>query len=631
MSRGPLDTADGVSASRLDEPASDQESAGAAPRRRVTPFAATWGLVRRHQWATEVVAVVVLSSAMVASVFRWDIDRLRAVLGYGDLLAAYSMTSMWSNGNPLGDTSLGYPTGMHLPYFPTADTLPNLLAALFSQFTVEPFLPLNLVFAVSFPMTAVAALWVLKLTGTRGPLAVVGALGLTAIPYHWLRVEHIYLSTMYSAVLGVGLALLVGTGAASRAVRTRDLKALLTMAAVAVLVGTGGIYYACFAIMLIAVAALYRAFLRDSWPDVLLSLIPALATVAALGAALLPGAIWSRAHPAIGEVATRAPVESVEYSGALTFAVLPGPTSDLPGTGFITRFVEDAYQQGRVIDTSGVLWNANSGSFFTAALLLAAFVGALVAARRGVLHPVTTSRPNDVSLGLALSLMATTLLFFVPWGANYLFALVVTPQLRGWDRLIPVLFTLVLVVTAVIWRTLVARAMGWRAWAVAALGLVVIVGDSVTPYRAVFDEWSTNGLAERQHGLAYAEQLNAAIPGSCGVLQLPYVPFPEVPPVEALSAYGHALPALTNPEKSWSFGAVKDTQDSRWVEALGDDVSAADVAALKEAGFCAIHVDWRGYVEPRASELAAHLEGEFGAPVAVGHDGHWSAFALAEG
>src|SRR4051812_44791654 len=99
---------------------------------------------------------------------------------------------------------------MDLRYYPTADVAQHLAAGLVPWLTGNPFVGLKLVSALSFPVTALATLWVLRVAGLRGPLAAVAALALTFIPYHWYRIAHVYLGTMYSAVLGVGLALLIG-------------------------------------------------------------------------------------------------------------------------------------------------------------------------------------------------------------------------------------------------------------------------------------------------------------------------------------------------------------------------------------------------------------------------------------
>jgi uncharacterized membrane protein len=564
---------------------------------------------------------------MVATVFRWDVDRLRAPLGLGDMLYAYATSTMWGRGAPVGDSGLGFPAGMHLPYYPTGDLVHNALAAAFGVVTADPFLPLNLVYATSFPLTALAALWLLRVVGVRGPVAVVAALGLTAIPFHWLRPDHVYLATMYPAVLAVVLGLLVGSGQLGRAWRQRRVPTLVATGVALVLVGAGGIYYACFAVLLIFLAAVYRAFQGAAWRTVALSLAPAAGVVLVLGAVLVPSILWVRQHPPLDDVAARLPVESVMYAGSLSMALLPTPFSDLPGAGLLGRVAEGVHADATVMSTAGVLVWSNSGSVFTITALVVLVVGGLVVTlrRRSVAGPV--SDPRQVTLPLVVTLLTGGVLFFVPWGLGFLFAFTVTPQLRGWDRLLPVLFALVVAGAGVVWRGLRVRSRP-AVWGTATVLGAVVVLDSVTPYRAHFDAVVGEGLPELYAGREYADAVNDAVPEDCGVLQLPYVPTPEVPYVEQLSAYAHFVPALTNPGKDWSFGAITGTPDSVLPEQIGSTLDEAEVARLAGLGFCAVHVDRRGYPVEDAPAVLAEVADLLGPPVATGRSGTWVTYEL---
>jgi hypothetical protein len=112
------------------------------------------------------------------------------------------------------------------------------------------------------------------------------------------------------------------------------------------------------------------------------------------------------------------------------------------------------------------------------------------------------------------------------------------------------------------------------------------------------------------------------------VLELPFVAYPEAPPTVGLQNYEPLWPALTNPGKTWSAGAMRGTVASAWQQRLGDAVENSDIAPLEAAGFCAVHVDTRGYAEDDVRRITGRLERLLGAPVATGLDGHWLAYAL---
>jgi phosphoglycerol transferase len=589
-------------------------------------------LAHRRPAAVSVVVTALLSTGLFLVGFGGWVGRLASPLGGGDLLPAYAAARLWSQGAVFGDASLGYPFGMEQRYYPTADVVQNLLAGLVTRATDNPFLGINVVFAVSFPVTALAALWVFRIAGLRTPLTVVAALALTFIPYHWYRFAHIHLATMYSAVLGVGLALLVGNGTVERRLRsTSRLRFILALMPVVVLIAASGVYYACFTVLLCVAASLYRVLSGARWRDVALSAAPALAVAVALATVLAPATLFAWANPPLEPVAQRDVAESVMYGGALVFALLPAPSSGLPGFGAVTSFSRDALSVLSGYPLSEVHSYSNFGSVATVAALVIFAMGGLVLARRSAAVRTgnrTRLSPPVVSLGLVGMLLASVLLFFIPWGLSYLFAYMITPDLRGWNRLVPVLFVLLFVGAGLVLQRLRWRLPPARAALVAAVALAVLLFDSVLPYRSVFADYAAEGSEFGAAGNAYATALNAAVPGHCGVLQLPFVGYPEVPPPGRMGDYEHLWPAVTNPGKSWSYGAMKGTSASAWQATLGSDVDAADLPELQAGGFCAVHVDRRGYSSIDAASVTGNLAALLGAPVAVGLKGQWVAFAL---
>jgi len=609
-------------------------SLGAPPAGGRRSRGALWPHARRFY---EPVVAMVLSTVIFVLGFGGGIGRLSTPLGGGDILAAYNVGRLWGSGAPFGDASTGYPFGTDLRYFPTADTLQNALAGLFTAITGNTFLGTNAIYALSFPLTALAALWVLRIVGLRGPMAVFLALAYTAIPFHWLRTEHLYLATIYPAVLGVGLALLVGSGEVERRLCSpRRLRTVLPLVGIVAVTATSGIYYACFTMLLCTVAVVYRITRGSTWRGIAASLTPVVGVAVLTGLALAPAFLHERAHPSFGDVAGRLPIESVVYSGNVAMALMPYPESRLPGFEPVNDAVRHFYTAAFAAPTSGVTLWSNAGSFFTDAALLFAGIGLVLSLRRAararsvgsVGARETTGDERAVGFGLVGVLLATALLFFVPWGLNAVFAFVVTPQLRGWDRLVPVLLLLFLVAAAVAWRALCLPTNVRWVWGLSGVFLVLLTLDSVIPYRAYFTQVYAVARARVAAGDQYAMALNAAVPGDCGVLTLPYVAYPESAPVVEMGVYEPYWPALTNPEKDWSFAAMKNTVASAWQEHLGNRIDAGAIADLQAGGFCAVHVDRRGYLPADGDRVVAELTALLGTPVAVGDEGRWLAFAM---
>ncbi len=583
----------------------------------------------RRPLVLEAVGTAVLAQALFFLGLGGGLDRLRVPLGRGDMLAAYAMANTFAQGSFRND-ALGYPFGMDMRYFPTTDHLLNAVAGFVSAMTHEPFLGLNVVYALSFPATALAALWMLRIAGLRGPMAVVLSLAMTFIPFHWLRIEHVYLATLFSAVLGVCLALLVGTGEIERRLTApRRARYVIGLGLVALVIAVSGIYYAAFAVMLVAVAVLWRFAHGARWRDLLLAATPAIAVGLFTVLALAPATLYTHAHPPTQPVAGRVPVESVIYSGALALALLPAPLSKIPGFGLVNDFVTRAYQDGSAAPTSGVVLQSNSGSLFTCAAFVFMLVGIVWTARRRAQGKPLLGNETGVTFGLVGTLTVVVVGFLVPWGLNFLFAFAVSPQLRAWDRLLPVLYSLFFVGAAVAWRRLGLPQTGMRVWLAAGACGVLLLLDGIAPYRTMWGQIVAAGTAEQRAAQEYAAAVDEAVPGRCGILQLPLIQYPEVPPQQQMGPYDHLLPALVGSGKEWSFGAMKGTSASDWQESMGSGgFDPSLIPVLDEGGFCAVHVDRRGYTADQYASLTRDLRSALGAPVASGHNGDWTLYAI---
>jgi hypothetical protein len=104
--------------------------------------------------------------------------------------------------------------------------------------------------------------------------------------------------------------------------------------------------------------------------------------------------------------------------------------------------------------------------------------------------------------------------------------------------------------------------------------------------------------------------------------------YPEFGVQRGINDYDHFWTSLTNPGKRWSYGAVKNTDASVWAAQLPQVPSDDQVAMLRQAGFCAIHLDTRGYYVEAVPSIQENLAGRFGPPVATGFKDQWELYAI---
>ena len=547
----------------------------------------------------------------------------------GDMLSTYVNSIAWGGFSYAETTQFGFPLGMDLDYFPGIDITENTFAWVVNGMAGTTFLGINLLVILSFPLVAALAYLVIRMTGLQGPLAIALAVAFTFIPYHWGRaLGHTYLSTLYSAVVGLALVLLVSSGMFGRLMREGSaLRRTVAIAAVALMclvVAWTGVYYVAFTLILGVFALLWRFAQRARWSDLAIDTVPFVGTAVLALIGFLPAWATLRGDPPMAPLGERMVSESFTNAGSLVMAILPAPESSLPRMGYYNEAVLNAFADAPFGESTAI---TNFGSWATALALLV-FLGALLLRARRPVNPSIPGAP--VSLGLIAYLTVIVVLFFVPWGLNYLFADLVTTQIRAWNRLLPFLLLLfVLGAAAALHRTRLATSWAFAVpIALILLGLTAI--DSVYPYRAAYAQSVTGAREAIDAGRGYAAAVNAAIPDDCGVLQLPHMVYPENGRTEGINDYDHFFPAITNTGKEWSYGSVKTTDAGVWAAQLPQVPTTDQVARLREAGFCAMHVDARGFTDEELPRVTGELERRYGAPVATGFEGEWLLYSIGD-
>ena len=117
--------------------------------------------------------------------------------------------------------------------------------------------------------------------------------------------------------------------------------------------------------------------------------------------------------------------------------------------------------------------------------------------------------------------------------------------------------------------------------AIAIAVLAIVAVDSVYPFQSAYAGSVAQGGEATRAARTYAAQVNTAIPDDCGVLQLPYMAYPEHGNQRDINDYDHFWTSITNDGKSWSYGSVKFTDASTWAAQLPQSPTDAQVALLR--------------------------------------------------
>jgi hypothetical protein len=218
--------------------------------------------------------------------------------------------------------------------------------------------------------------------------------------------------------------------------------------------------------------------------------------------------------------------------------------------------------------------------------------------------------------GPLVTLNGCIVLFATIGGLGSLFNLLVMAQVRCHNRLS--IYLAFICLFAVLWpldRFLVTR-VGWarRLRYPAVVGLVALGIADQTP-TAWFKSWivadtqreQARFWADLRFFLAVEERLSAGPRNPLDpdapprVFTLPYVPYPEVPPLHQMDAYEHARGYLHTTGVVFSYGAIKNREADAWQREVA--LTLAPPAPRPDdflnrvvcAGFDGVVIDKRGY------------------------------------
>ena len=128
--------------------------------------------------ALAAVITTVLSTIVFGPVLKW----VSTGWAGGDMLSTYVNAEVWQGFRYRVTDQFGFPLGMNLNYFPGIDITENTFAQLVTDLTGQPFVGLNVLVMLTFPLVAFLAYFLFRMTGLTGALAITGAAVFSLLP-----------------------------------------------------------------------------------------------------------------------------------------------------------------------------------------------------------------------------------------------------------------------------------------------------------------------------------------------------------------------------------------------------------------------------------------------------------------
>ena len=533
----------------------------------------------------------------------------------GDAVSSNWLTQRAIEGWIFDNDRSGFPFGSSFLDYPGADSGNFLILKLLGLLTGSSAGAMNLFYLLGFSANFATAYLVLRSLSSGRAMAFAFALLFTLAPFHFIRLGHIFYTWYFAIPLYfyVALCTVQGGGAIDFLKLSRARQVMLAVGYL--VLACFGVYYTFFGMIVIGTGAMI-ALLRGNVRNVARIAAPALLLLS-IGtfANLAPNLLNSHQEGANPEVAVRAPMESEVYGVKLMQFVVPRPGHRSEWM----RKVADHY------NSSTPLINENT----TAAL---GFFGGIGLFALGL---VALARMAGVRTDERLTLLATTtamlLAFMVIGGLGSLFAHLVSPSIRGWNRAsVFVSFSSVAVLAVLLQRFAdrFSKRHGLSlASTIAAVILMLGTLDQTTP---ACRECAAETQRVFEQDKSFIEGIEATLPEGAAVYQLPYMPFPEVAPLHGLHTYELAVGFLHSKALKWSYAGMKGREGDLVFRALSERPAGDQLQEIAKLGFKAIYLDKRGFADHGEAAVAEWTEATGGAPHMTRDDGNVVLFVVPE-
>jgi phosphoglycerol transferase len=518
---------------------------------------------------------------------------------------------------------LGWPYGMDLRDFPISETLHLWVMKGLSLFVSDPVQVINWYFLLSFPLTTLTATFAFRRFGVSAFPAVACALLFTFLPFHLTRFAHLFLAAYYLVPLTVVVLLWVAGGwlwrdpregePAGRRISGRRLGFCVV---VCVAIAMTGVYYAFFSCALLVVAGLAAAVRERRLVPLAVAGLLILSTTVSLGVNLAPCFLYQREAGPNPAVAHRSPEDANALSLKLANLVLPSPAHRV-----------DAVRDWRLAFDASCPRIA-SGEYTGCALGLVGSLGFLACLFLFLFGRGGGATPDHLrTLGV---FTVSCLLLAGLGGFGSLFAYIVSPQIRAYERIcVYIAFFSLFTVGLLAQRVLAASAgRAFRLALVYLAGGCVLVGGLWEQTSPRFRPDYAGQRAVYENLIDFVRRIEQSSEEDAAICLLPAVVFPE--------AYTHRIYAtdpfrlfLVARKLRFSHGVVKGRPGDQALRTVHREPTDAMLDRLVAIGYRGLCIDRNGYFD-EGRELEAGLRATLGAEPLRSGDGRYVFFSLQE-
>jgi len=509
------------------------------------------------------------------------------------LLHSELIKSVLDNGWYLNNKFTGAPYSQEMFDFPFSDALLFTIIKIIGLIFNDYALTLNIFYLLGYILSSITAMIVLRhFKVSYWPSLMVSIL-FAFLPYHFLRLYHLHLSEYFMIPLIVMVIIWSCRNGEIIFFKNNNdklrfkIKSRIAISSIIIclLTASSGVYYAFFACALLGICLVFSLFLENRIQRVI-SIILLIVTICfGILINISPTLINNAINGKNVETASRAPADSDMYGLKISHLIIPSTDHGIE----IVKKIKDRFIQ-YPLSSEGSAYIGLFGVLGFCLLLL------------WLIKPKLNNYKGSILDSLALLNISAILLATVG-GFGSLFALVISPQIRAYNRISVFIAFISLFALGIIFDYLLKkykRSKLTYSTIVFFICLIITIGmldqtDKlyIPNYKLIEEEFKTDG--------DFIKNIEEQLAPNSMIFQLPYVAFPESPPINRMTDYEHFKGYLHSDTLRWSYGSMKGRSYAEWLKDVSQQNTEVMIEKLSFAGFSGIYIDRFAYEDGGAA------------------------------
>ncbi|MDE7311938.1 MAG: hypothetical protein K2N87_10065 [Eubacterium sp.] len=557
---------------------------------------------------------ILISSGIVFLLYRlWEFD-FNVPLNYSDgdsLLSLETIKRSKSLKEFFLSTNLGAPfIGSNFDYPSFGDVFNLLYFKIFAEI-FGVVLGLNIGYFLLFPITSVISFLVMKQFYISNLWAVLGSVTFSFLPYRLLRnTMHLFLSCYFLIPVAILLCFWLIQDENFFKIDKEFLKYKRNLIGIFcfMLIAYTGIYYAFFTAFFVCISVIYKTVSSKKIAPVKNGLLACASICIPLIISSIPYVLFRLYYGANIEKPTRSPIEAEVYGMKLTQLFIP--IKDY-GIQFL-KSLKESYASAPV---------PNEGSEY---LGIVGIIGFIIL----VFCLFITERKwkvIDHNIIILSRLNGFAILLGTIGGFGSLFALLISPQIRGYNR-ISVFIAYFSILSICILLTNLSSRLIMISMVPVILIFIISIADqtNIENFQTSREETITSFYSDQK----FISDIEQLVSEDAMIYQWVYQPYPENPPIHQMGDYASIRGYLHSDHLRWSYGDQKGRNSDLWNRDLASKSIQERIHIICNVGFEGIYIDSYAYSEDELSELLDEMKSILGVNPFVSEDGRLVFFEL---